>query len=153
MTDTMSRRGGAIRQAPQLPPPHPHFTLGSIALMSLVVALIAGVIAIAALIVVGNRNSVDDDIVAAKVDQFLAAPGTVGTPSDISPAPTAGAPATGSVIPDLTPKAELPVATEVNVAVAPNVPPPVTRTNQAIVEVHFEIVEGIYAIDPATGVD
>jgi nitrite reductase (NO-forming) len=57
------------------------------------------------------------------------------------------------VIPDLTPKAELPVATEVNVAVAPNVPPPVTRTNQAIVEVHFEIVEGIYAIDPATGVD
>jgi hypothetical protein len=121
--------------------------------MSLVVALIAGVIAIAALIVVGNKNSVDDDIVAAKVDQFLAAPGIVGTPSDTSPAPTAGAPATGSVIPDLTPKAELPVATEVNVAVAPNVPPPVTRTNQAIVEVHFEIVEGIYAIDPATGVD
>ena len=153
MTDTMSRLDGATRQAPQLPPPHPHFTLGSIALMSLVVALIAGVIAIAALIVVGNRNSVDDDIVAAKVDQFLAAPGNVGTPSDTSPAPTAGAPATGSVIPDLTPKAELPVATEVNVAVAPNVPPPVTRTNQAIVEVHFEIVEGIYAIDPATGVD
>ncbi len=153
MTDTISRLDGATGQAPQLPPPHPHFTLGSIALMSLVVALIAGVIAIAALIVVGNRNSVDDDIVAAKVDQFLAAPGIVGTPSDTSPAPTAGAPATGSVIPDLTPKAELPVATEVNVAVAPNVPPPVTRTNQAIVEVHFEIVEGIYAIDPATGVD
>ncbi|MEE8492218.1 MAG: plastocyanin/azurin family copper-binding protein [Acidimicrobiia bacterium] len=153
MTDTMSRPDGAARQAPRLPPPHPHFTLGSIALMSLVVALIAGVIAIAALIVVGNRNSVDDDIVAAKVDQFLAAPGNVGTPSDTSPAPTAGAPATGTVIPDLTPKAELPVATEVNVAVAPNVPPPVTRTNQAIVEVHFEIVEGIYAIDPATGVD
>jgi len=153
MTDTMSRLDGAKRQAPQLPPPHPHFTLGSIALMSLVVALIAGVIAIAALIVVGNRDSVDDDIVAAKVDQFLAAPGTVGTLSDTSPAPTAGAPATGSVIPDLTPKAELPVATEVNVAVAPNVPPPVTRSNQAIVEVHFEIVEGIYAIDPATGVD
>ncbi len=153
MTDTMSRLDGATGQAPQLPPPHPHFTLGSIALMSLVVALIAGVIAIAALIVVGNRNSVDDDIVAAKVDQFLAAPGIVGTPSETSPAPTAGAPATGSVIPDLTPKAELPVATEVNVAVAPNVPPPVTRTNQAIVEVHFEIVEGIYAIDPATGVD
>ncbi len=153
MTDTMSRPDGAARQAPQLPPPHPHFTLGSIALMSLVVALIAGVIAVAALIVVGNRNSVDDDIVAAKVDQFLAAPGNVGTPSDTSPTPTAGAPATGTVIPDLTPKAELPVATEVNVAVAPNVPPPVTRTNQAIVEVHFEIVEGIYAIDPATGVD
>ncbi|MEE9533223.1 MAG: multicopper oxidase domain-containing protein [Acidimicrobiia bacterium] len=153
MTDTISRLDGATGQAPQLPPPHPHFTLGSIALMSLVVALIAGVIAIAALIVVGNRNSVDDDIVAAKVDQFLAAPGIVGTPSETSPAPTAGAPATGSVIPDLTPKAELPVATEVNVAVAPNVPPPMTRTNQAIVEVHFEIVEGIYAIDPATGVD
>lgn len=153
MTDTKSRLDGATGQAPQLPPPHPHFTLGSIALMSLVVALIAGVIAIAALIVVGNRNSVDDNIVAAKVDQFLAAPGNVGTPSDTSPTPTAGAPATGSVIPDLTPKAELPVATEVNVAVAPNVPPPVTRTNQAIVEVHFEIVEGIYAIDPATGVD
>ncbi len=58
MTDTMSRPDGAARQLPRLPPPHPHFTLGSIALMSLVVALIAGVIAIAALIVVGNRNSV-----------------------------------------------------------------------------------------------
>ncbi|MEO5985459.1 MAG: plastocyanin/azurin family copper-binding protein [Candidatus Limnocylindria bacterium] len=60
-----------------------------------------------------------------------------------------------SVIPELTPKADLAVApdSEVNVAVAPDVPPPSGRTEQAIVEVAFDIVEGVQAIDPATGVE
>ena len=55
-----------------------------------------------------------------------------------------------SVIPALTPKADLgavPVG-EVNVAYAPNVPPAATRDQQAIVEVHFDVVEGVKAIDP-----
>ena len=56
----------------------------------------------------------------------------------------------GSVIPDLVPKAELALAPagEVNVSYAPDVPPVSSRTEQAIVEVHFDIVEGVQAIDP-----
>ncbi len=56
----------------------------------------------------------------------------------------------GSVIPALTPKSQLkPVpAGEVNTAYAPNVPPASTRDYQAIVDVHFDVVEGVKAIDP-----
>lgn len=66
-----------------------------------------------------------------------------------------GASVTESVIPDLVPKAELPAApdTEVNVSYAPDVPPPSGRTEPAIVDVHFEVVENVAVIDPATGVE
>ncbi|HEY7024560.1 MAG TPA: plastocyanin/azurin family copper-binding protein [Candidatus Limnocylindrales bacterium] len=83
-----------------------------------------------------------------------------GTPApsgaaQASPAATGDGGATGqvaaadSVLPQLTPKAQLqPMpAGEVNVAYAPNVPPAATRTNQAIVDVHFDVVEGAKAID------
>lgn len=55
-----------------------------------------------------------------------------------------------SVLPLLTAKAELGLVPEgeVNVAYAPNVPPAATRTEQAIVEVAFDVVEGIQAIGP-----
>jgi nitrite reductase (NO-forming) len=60
-----------------------------------------------------------------------------------------------SVIPDLVPKAELPLAPaeEVNVSYAPDVPPASGRTAPAVVEVAFEVVENVTAIDPATGVE
>ncbi len=72
-----------------------------------------------------------------------------------SPTASTGASDAGSVIPALTPKAELgPVpAGEVNVAYAPNVPSAATRTSQAIVDVQFDIVEGAKAIDPARGTE
>jgi hypothetical protein len=65
-------------------------------------------------------------------------------------APTATPPGDDSVLPALTPKADLaPVpAGEVNTAYAPNVPPAAARTEQAIVEVHFDVVEGVKAIGP-----
>ncbi len=65
-----------------------------------------------------------------------------------------GAAPIGDAIPDLVPKAELPLApeTEINVAYAPNVPPPSGRTEPAIVEVHFDVVEGVGNIDPAKSV-
>lgn len=78
-----------------------------------------------------------------------------GSPAE--PTANAGQPSTSpapagddSVIPDLTPIANLsPVpAGELNTAYAPNVPPAATRTNQAIVDVHFDVVEGAQAIDP-----
>ena len=60
----------------------------------------------------------------------------------------------GEVIPDLVPKAELPLApdSEVNVSYAPDVPPASGRTEPAIVEVAFEVVEGVANIDPANSV-
>lgn len=60
-----------------------------------------------------------------------------------------------AVLPELTPKAELPLvpAGEVNVSYAPDVPAPSGRTSQAIIEVHFEVVENVVEIDPATGVE
>ena len=72
----------------------------------------------------------------------------------------AGGPAHGAspievVTPDLVPKAELPMAPEdeVNVSVAPAVPAASGRTTPAMVDVEFEIVEQVTAIDPASGVE
>jgi nitrite reductase (NO-forming) len=67
---------------------------------------------------------------------------------------TTGAPSAqldpDSVIPVLTPKADLKAVPsgEVNTAYAPNVPPAATRNYQAIVDVHYDVVEGVQAIDP-----
>ena len=76
----------------------------------------------------------------------------VAQASEPATAQPSGAPGgvSDDVIPELTPKAELgPVpAGEVNAAYAPDVPPAATRTEQAIVDVQFDIVEGIQAIDP-----
>lgn len=73
------------------------------------------------------------------------------TPTGAVPTPTSGVGgADDDVLPVLTPKADLaPVpAGEVNVAYAPNVPRAANRTQQAIVEVAFDIVEGVQAINP-----
>ena len=76
------------------------------------------------------------------------------TPSAGASAQPSGAPPTAvpntddSVLPALTAKADLgPVPSgEVNVAYAPNVPAAATRTDQAIVDVQFDIVEGVKVI-------
>ncbi|MEP7361017.1 MAG: plastocyanin/azurin family copper-binding protein [Chloroflexota bacterium] len=67
-----------------------------------------------------------------------------------SSAPTTDPQGSGDDLPILTPKADLAAspAGEVNVAYAPNVPAAATRTSQAIVDVHFDVVEGVQAIDP-----
>ncbi|MEX2550278.1 MAG: plastocyanin/azurin family copper-binding protein [Nitriliruptoraceae bacterium] len=59
----------------------------------------------------------------------------------------------GSVLPDLVPKSELALAPEeeVNVAAAPEMPPAATRSEPAIVDVEFEVVENVSTIDPASG--
>ena len=144
-----SRPEAQTRAVNGQPPPHPHFTLGSMTIIALVLALVAAAIGVGAVFVVAGRNSVDDAVVAASVENILAETGATASSE------TAGGPAPvfGSVIPEFTPKADLPVATEVNVSVAPNVPPPVTRANQAFVDVHFEVVEQVATIDPVTGVE
>lgn len=53
------------------------------------------------------------------------------------------------------PKAELSPApaSEINVVTAADIPPPSGRTAPAIVDVGFEVVEGVSSIDPDTGVE
>ena len=64
--------------------------------------------------------------------------------------PSAAPAGDDNVLPALTAKADLPAvpAGEINVAYAPNVPPATTRTTQAVVEVAFDVVEGVQAIGP-----
>ncbi|NNC76151.1 MAG: multicopper oxidase domain-containing protein [Acidimicrobiia bacterium] len=60
-----------------------------------------------------------------------------------------------NITPFLVPKASLPLAPadELHVANAPAMPPAITRSDQAIVEVHFEVVENVALIDPNNGVE
>lgn len=113
------------------PPPHPHYALGTLIAFGILGTLVAVGLAIASLVITAGRNSVDDALVAGKVETYLSQAG-------------AGA-GVGDVLPDLVRKEQLAVvpASEINVAVAPEVPPPSGRTAPAIVEVHFEVVEGI----------
>ena len=138
MTQTKTRSRDQVTEAA---PPHPHYLLGTLIVLGIVATLVAVGLAVASLMITANRNSVDDALVAGKVDEFLGEAGISAPVAD--------------VIPELVPKAQLaPVPPEeVNVAVAPNMPPAATRTTPALVDVHFEVVEGISTIDPATGVE
>ncbi|HEX6945844.1 MAG TPA: plastocyanin/azurin family copper-binding protein [Acidimicrobiia bacterium] len=134
MTSLMERR--EVQEVPR----HPHYTLGTMVALGVIGTLVAVGIAIAALTITASRNSVDDRLVEERVNEYLE-----GLPT--------GPAVAGDVVPELTPKSQLQPApaSEVNVAVAPNVPPPSGRTTQAIVDVEFEVVEGVSTIDPATG--
>lgn len=120
-------------------PNHPHYALGTMVVAGLLGVVAAVVLGIVALGITAGRNSVDDALVADKVDTYLTENGA--------------ATASGDVIPALVPKADLPVAPEVAVATAPDMPPAPARTTPAIVEVSFEVVEGVTSIDPANGVE
>ena len=64
-------------------------------------------------------------------------------------------PAGESILPDLTPVADLQTAPadEVHLAYAPDVPPPISRSEQRFYEVRLEVLENVCTIDPAKGVD
>ncbi len=143
MTQTLNRNTPTAEES--APPPHAHYALGTLIALGIVGTLVAVGIGIASLMITASRDSVDDALVSEKVDTYLASTGAEGAIGELPE----------DVLPVFTPKAELPVAPgdEVNVAVAPDVPPPSGRTTQAIVEVHFEVVEGVSMINPATGVE
>lgn len=63
-------------------------------------------------------------------------------------------PADQSIRPTLTPVAQLAAAPadEVHVTYAPQVPAPITRSDQRIIDVHLESIEGVCPLDPAGGV-
>lgn len=122
---------------------HPHYTLGTLVTLGVLGTVVALGLAIGALMITASRNSVDDGIVSEQVDAYLTQVGLEG------------AAGTGDVLPVIVPKAEMPPAPaeEVNVATAPAMPPAATRATPAIIEVEFEVVEGISMIDPANGVE
>lgn len=140
MTQTIDRP--PEETAPRRTPPHPHYTLGTLVTLGVIGTLVAVGIAIAALMITANRNSVDDALVTEQVEGFLAE-------ADLPDA------AGDSVTAPIVPKAELPAAPagEVNVGTAPAVPPPSGRSAPAIVDVSFEVVEGVNTIDPDTGTE
>lgn len=143
MTQTLNRRSSGPDQTGSAIPSHPHYTLGTLLVLGIIGTLVAVGLGVAALMITAGRNSVDDRIVSDKVDEFLAeGGGSLGRLPE-------------NVIPTLVPKDQLTMAPdgEVNVAVAPEMPPASGRTIQAIVEVRFEVVEGISAIHPGSGVE
>ena len=140
MTDTIQRED---RKSPaEKVPSHPHYTMGTLITFGVIGTLVAIGIAIAALMITASRNSVDDELVSERVDGLLA---EAQLPTELGE----------DVIPEFVPKAELAVvpAEEVNVATAPEMPPPSGRAEPAMVEVAFEVVEGVNTIDPETGVE
>ncbi|CAN5465950.1 MAG: plastocyanin/azurin family copper-binding protein [Acidimicrobiia bacterium] len=148
MTQQLNRASSAPIEEP-LPPPHPHYTLATLGVLGVVAALLALALGVGAIAITAGRDSVDDGIVSEKVDAFLA---DAGVAAD---APTGERSAVvGDVLPAIVPKGELGLIAdgEVNVAIAPEMPPPSGRTTPAVVEVHFEVVENVSTIDPVTGI-
>lgn len=97
----------------------------------------------------GNRRMLAF-LIAAVVAVLLGACG-----GEDSPAGQNGSASDRSVIPDLVSKDNLPPAPddEVNVAVAPEMPPPIERSEPAFVDVEFEVVENLSTIDPDKGTE
>lgn len=141
MTQTIHREDETSSRTRGVPS-HPHYTLGTLIAVGVIGTLVAIGIAVAALMITAGRNSVDDELVSERVETFLA---EAELPTELGE----------DVISDFVPKAELALAPagEVNVATAPEMPPATGRTAPAIVEVEFEVVEGVNSIDPATGVE
>ncbi len=136
--------------------------MGTIIVAALLVGFTAAGLAIVGLMIQADHESVDQATVSALVDDRLstavlpAAEVAVQPAAAPIPAPGPGSTAEvsfGSVIPVLTPKADLPVATARAVSYAPDVPARDDRTFQALVEVEFDVVEQVTAIDPATGIE
>lgn len=128
-----------FQPAPAAAQPYSHANVGTMLFLGAIGALLVVAIAIAVLIFVAARDTVGESAVNQQVQSLLQSNEIIAGPD--------------SVIPKLTPKSALSQApaSEVNVSVAPEVPPPSGRTRQAIVDVHFEVVEGITVIDPNTG--
>jgi nitrite reductase (NO-forming) len=81
----------------------------------------------------------------------------IGSWIDLGSAHAAGTsewPADMDIRPELTPVAELAEAPtdEVHVSYAPDVPPPIDRTDQRTYDVRIESIEGVCPLDPASGV-
>ena len=107
-------------------------------------ALLFGVIAMLAASVVIQGNSVSKADVREIVAEEGSAPGSVD----------GGWPVDQSIRPELTPISALQQApsSEEHLSYAPDVAPPITRSDQRIYDIAIESIEGVCPIDPANGV-
>ncbi len=107
-------------------------------------ALLFAVIAMLAASVAIQGNSVSK----ADVREIVAEAGVPSTGG------STGWPTDQSIRPELVPIADLEQApgSEVHASYAPDVPPPVTRTDQRIFDVRIESIEGVCPLDPANGI-
>lgn len=154
MTDLLKRTDyatgdGAERGA------HTHPVLIMIAIGGLVLAAIAAAIGVGAVMI-----TPDEAEIAAGSNGATGGETTNGNAAD--PSGSEQAAATGlfagafdDVVGEFVPKDQLPAAPaeEINVSYAPEVPPASGRTEPAIIDVHFEVVENVVQIDPARGVE
>lgn len=103
-------------------------------------ALLFGVLIALGTSIVIQSTFVTADEVAALVGDLPTGGGETGWPVD------------QSIRPELTPVAELSDAPsgETHLTYAPDVAPPITRTEQATWSVHLESIEGVCPLDPAT---
>jgi len=60
-----------------------------------------------------------------------------------------------SIVPQLVSISDLQAAPEdeVHVAYAPDVPPPIERSDQRVIEIHLESIEGVCPLDPENGIE
>jgi nitrite reductase (NO-forming) len=116
-------------------------------LLALLVAVVG--LSILTSLWIGTR----DDTATPTEAAVEAAPGAEQAAAGTTASTTTDPLAADDVLPDLVPRAQLAPApdAEVNVAVAPQMPPAVERTTPAIVDVAFEVVEHVATIDPGTG--
>ncbi|MBY5163939.1 plastocyanin/azurin family copper-binding protein [Salsipaludibacter albus] len=126
------------------PPPTPVVeSVSGGRLLALLVAVVG--LSVLTSLVVGRPDPAAEPVEDASPASAAEDSATAGaaTPAD------AGTDVVGSFVP----RSELAAAPadEVNVATAPEMPPPITRTVPAVVDVAFEIVEQVSTIDPATG--
>jgi nitrite reductase (NO-forming) len=107
-------------------------------------ALLFGVIAMLAASVVIQGNSVSKADVREIVAEEGSAPGVVG----------GGWPVDQSIRPELTPISDLQQApdSESHLSYAPEVAPPITRSDQRIYNIAIESIEGVCPLDPANGI-
>jgi len=138
------------------PDAHTHPGLIMIAIGGLVLAAIAAAIGVGAVMI-----TPDEADLAASSNEAVGAEAS-GEDDAAEPGGSDQAAATGvfagafdDVVGEFVPKDQLPTAPadEINVSYAPEVPPPSGRTEPAIIDVHFEVVENVVEIDPARSVE
>lgn len=133
--------------------PRPHFHPGLVMLtfVGLLVAAIAAALVIGVLVALPDNQ--EDAASVASSDSGVAE--SSGDPAEGTGTAVGFAGSFDDVVGEFVPKEDLSLVPdgEINVAYAPEVPPASGRTEPAIVEVQFEVVENVVEIDPETGVE
>jgi nitrite reductase (NO-forming) len=117
--------------------------------------LTLAIMAVVAMVALGCTSAPTGGWVAGPTPGAAAsdAPAVPSSPAPATPA-AAGVSTSVTVIPELTPAAELQAAPadEIHVSYAPEVAPPITRDFQATYEIRLEVLENVCTIDAENGV-